>query len=378
MIFDFLGAGRNFVVTKDKLEGVLQGNMLKYQRRFFQDRPQSKYFDLLSSLTNEEMWHYEIMGALYTRQRQFLTPCLLSKKDGLGHDVSALCLLVTPCLKAHILFHSVENGYFIHQFDPKKDSISLDDYTVENEGTISLDVVRELLKDFFETQGPYGSKAECEAAGEIFQSWRFDPNRRPRSERKSRWPALDKEVVDKVSENNPPGTATTVAENKDSKGFKLPNDVIAYFDAIIYNSNRLSRNVLCFDRFTQNNKDHLITISCFEYVILRRNKYSSNRFVFVGVFVSSALRKDYKDKSFYVVYDIETKACLGCVLSSLQGTGIFLEGKAKREMEEKVRCLGKTVKGKNDLSGLSRTATPIKVIVTPKQGLYESIVNVCY
>ena len=55
MAFDFLGAGCNFVVTKDKLEGDLQGNVLKYQRRFFQDKPYFKYYDLL---TDEVMWHY--------------------------------------------------------------------------------------------------------------------------------------------------------------------------------------------------------------------------------------------------------------------------------------------------------------------------------
>ena len=94
--------------------------------------------------------------------------------------------------------------------------------------------------------------------------------------------------------------------------------------------------------------------------------------------MSSALRKDYKDKSFYVVYDVETKSFVASVLSSIQGTGIFLEGKDKSEMEEKVRCLGKTVKGKIDLSALSRTAESVKVLVTPKQGLYISIVNPFY
>ena len=241
--------------------------------------------------------------------------------------------------------------------------------------------MRDLLKNFFETQGPYGSKAECEARGDFFQSWRFDSNRRPRSERTSRWPALENEAPQEVLENAPSGTvAVTTDSGLKEKGIekKLANDVIAHFDGIIYNSSRLSRNVLCFDRFTLNNKDHLVTVSCLEYVNLRRYKCSSSRFVFVGVFVSSALRKNYKDKIFYFVYDVETKAFVASVLSSIQGTGIFLEGKDKSEMEEKVRCLGKTVKGKIDLSALSRIAEPVKVLVTPKQGLYISIVKPFY
>ena len=69
-------------------------------------------------------------------------------------------------------------------------------------------------------------------------------------------------LLTKVSENDPPGTATALTENKESKGFKLPNDVIAYFDAIIYNSNRLSRNVMCFYRFTQNKSRRVDVTFC--------------------------------------------------------------------------------------------------------------------
>ena len=84
--------------------------------------------------------------------------------------------------------------------------------------------------------------------------------------------------------------------------------------------------------------------------------------------MSSALRKNYKDKSFYVVYDVSNKSFLGSVLSSLQGTGIYVTGKDKEEMETKVQVLGTSVKGKADLSALARTANPDRSAFTPKQG----------
>ena len=87
------------------------------------------------------------MGALHTRQRQLLTPSLLSKRDGEG-SLTAICLLVTPCLKTHILLYCVDRGYFIHHYEAHKDIISLDEYAVDDKRTVSMDEVKDLLKIF--------------------------------------------------------------------------------------------------------------------------------------------------------------------------------------------------------------------------------------
>lgn len=61
-----------------------------------------------------------------------------------------------------------------------------------------MDGVKDLLNIFFETEGPYGSKLDCEARDEVFRSWKFDPTRSSRSERKSRWPvskAIEEEKI---------------------------------------------------------------------------------------------------------------------------------------------------------------------------------------
>ena len=154
MVLDFLGAGCQSKVTKDMLSGVLQGHEFDYPRHFFQDKKQSKFYELSSTLPKEEMWHYEVMGALITRKKHLVTPSLLSKRDGNGHPLTALCLLVTPCLKYHMLIHSVENGFSIHRFEAKHDSITLDDYFFDDDRRSDLGEVKDLLKTSFETESP--------------------------------------------------------------------------------------------------------------------------------------------------------------------------------------------------------------------------------
>jgi hypothetical protein len=112
VVFNIFEAGRRFIMQNDILFGVLQGNDLQYRRKMFLDKPGTKFFELLPALTNEEMWHYEILGGFFTRQKQFLTPCLLTKKDKKS-ELKALTLLLTPCLKIQVLLYSLGNNIIL-------------------------------------------------------------------------------------------------------------------------------------------------------------------------------------------------------------------------------------------------------------------------